>query len=102
MADRTPYFRASYDAVETTPRPPVPPTTTGLPRSDGLSRCSTAAKNASRSRWSTDASDLTAANYPVPRTAPTLDPAPLPSTGRPPAHLSPGPAGDGPGCPPPR
>ncbi len=51
IADRTPKTRASYDAVATTPRPPTPPTTTGLPRSDGLSRCSTAAKNASRSTW---------------------------------------------------
>src|SRR5512139_751874 len=51
MADRTPYARASYDAVATTPRPPTPPTTTGLPRSEGLSRCSTAAKKASRSTW---------------------------------------------------
>src|SRR5690349_23734333 len=55
MADRTPYLRASYDAVETTPRGPTPPTMTGLPRSDGLSRCSTAAKNASRSRCRIDA-----------------------------------------------
>src|SRR5947209_2238647 len=36
--------------MATTPRPPTPPTTTGRPRSEGLSRCSTAAKNASRSR----------------------------------------------------
>src|SRR5215213_9330522 len=50
MAERAPYARASYEAVATTPRPPVPPTTTGLPRSEGLSRCSTAAKKASRSR----------------------------------------------------
>src|SRR4051812_18857807 len=55
MAERTPYRRASYDAVATTPRPPTPPTTTGLPRSDGLSRCSTAAKKASRSRCMTEA-----------------------------------------------
>ena len=41
--------------MATTPRPPTPPTTTGLPRSDGLSRCSTAAKKASRSRWRTEA-----------------------------------------------
>ena len=47
--------RASYDAVATTPRPPTPPTTTGLPRSEGLSRCSTAAKKASRSTWRIDA-----------------------------------------------
>src|SRR5689334_15994254 len=57
MAERTPYVRASYDAVATTPRPPTPPTTTGLPRRDGLSRCSTAAKKASRSRCITDAVD---------------------------------------------
>ena len=68
MAERTPYFLASYDAVATTPRPPVPPTTTGLPRSDGLSRCSTAAKNASRSRWRTEAWSRTGATY---RAAPT-------------------------------
>ena len=59
IADRTPNTRASYDAVATTPRCPTPPTTTGLPRSDGLSRCSTEAKKASRSRWSTDASRRT-------------------------------------------
>ena len=41
IAEWTPWTRASYDAVATTPRPPTPPTTTGLPRSDGLSRCST-------------------------------------------------------------
>ena len=45
------------------PRPPTPPTTTGLPRSDGLSRCSTEAKNASRSRCSTDASGRMGATY---------------------------------------
>ena len=51
MAERMPNTRASYEAVLTTPRSfgPPPPTTTGLPRSAGLSRCSTAAKNASRS-----------------------------------------------------
>ena len=39
------------DAALTTPRSfgPPPPTITGLPRSSGWSRCSTAAKNASRS-----------------------------------------------------
>ena len=50
IAEWTPNTRASYEAVDTTPRPPSPPTMTGLPRSDGLSRCSTDAKNASRSR----------------------------------------------------
>src|SRR3712207_5190101 len=59
MADRAPKARASYDAVATTPRPPTPPTTTGRPRSDGLSRCSTAAKKASRSRCRMLASRLT-------------------------------------------
>src|SRR6478735_9268901 len=70
MAERTPYSRASYDAVATTPRPPTPPTTTGLPRSDGLSRCSTAAKNASRSRWRTEAWARTGATY-LPAPTPT-------------------------------
>ncbi len=64
IADRTPKRRASYDAVDTTPRPPSPPTITGLPRNDGLSRCSTAAKKASRSRWRIDASGRTAAPHP--------------------------------------
>src|SRR5215204_5634499 len=59
MAERTPKVRASYDAVATTPRTPVPPTTTGLPRSDGLSRCSTEAKKASRSRCSNEGSRRT-------------------------------------------
>src|SRR3546814_13366727 len=58
MAERTPKALASYDAVATTPRPPTPPMMTGLPRSEGLSRCSTAAKKASRSMCSTDASVL--------------------------------------------
>src|SRR4051812_50206603 len=53
MADLAPDWRASYDAVDTTPRGPVPPTSTGRPRSDGLSRCSTAAKNESASACST-------------------------------------------------
>ena len=57
IADRTPCTRASYDAVATTPRGPMPPTMTGLPRSDGLSRCSTEAKKASRSRCMIDAVD---------------------------------------------
>ena len=43
IAERTPKTRASYEAVATTPRWPTPPTTTGRPRSDGLSRCSTEA-----------------------------------------------------------
>src|SRR3954454_6900688 len=64
MAERTPYLRASYDAVLTTPRPPTPPTTTGFPRSEGLSRCSTEAKKASRSRCITEASRRMAATYP--------------------------------------
>src|SRR3954451_2754813 len=76
MAERTPYLRASYDAVLTTPRPPTPPTTTGLPRRDGLSRCSTEAKNASRSRCITDASGRMAAPY---RGSPTPSRAPLPA-----------------------
>src|SRR3954454_22471224 len=70
MAERTPYVRASYDAVATTPRPPTPPTTTGLPRSEGLSRCSTAAKKASRSRWRTEAWSRTGATYPSVPTPP--------------------------------
>ena len=49
IAERTPKRRASYVALETTPRPSVPPTMTGLPRSDGSSSTSTAAKNASMS-----------------------------------------------------
>ena len=53
IAERAPNARASYDAVATTPRPPTPPTMTGRPRSEGLSRCSTEAKNASRSRCRT-------------------------------------------------
>ena len=42
IAENTPYLRASYDAAATTPRFPSPPTTTGLPRSSGRSRNSTA------------------------------------------------------------
>ena len=53
IAERAPNARASYDAVATTPRTPTPPTMTGRPRSEGLSRCSTEAKNASRSRCRT-------------------------------------------------
>ena len=43
----TPNAFASYEAASTTP----PPTATGLPRSRGSSRCSTDAKNESRSAW---------------------------------------------------
>lgn len=41
MAERTPKFRASYEAAQTTERFPRQATTTGLPRSRGSSRCST-------------------------------------------------------------
>jgi hypothetical protein len=41
MAECTPKGRASYDAALTTPRAALPPTKTGLPRSLGLSSCST-------------------------------------------------------------
>jgi hypothetical protein len=54
----TPNSRASYDAVATTDRvagSPVPPTTTGLPRSSGRRSTSTAAMNWSRSTWSIQA-----------------------------------------------
>src|SRR4051812_35011425 len=95
MAERTPYTLASYDAVATTPRPPTPPTTTGLPRSEGLSRCSTAAKNASRSRWSTDASPRTRAPYPASR----RPDGHFPSTVHPSAPCSTGPARGGSHCP---
>ena len=40
MAERTPNARTSYLAAATTPRLLPPPTTTGLPRSSALSRCS--------------------------------------------------------------
>jgi hypothetical protein len=44
IAERTPKTRASYDAVDTTPRPVgSAPTITGSPRSSGRSRCSIAA-----------------------------------------------------------
>ena len=43
IALRTPNRRASYDALETTPRTAVPPTTTGLPRRDGSLSTSTPA-----------------------------------------------------------
>ena len=52
MPEPTPYSRASYDAVETTPRSvgsPRPPTTTGSPASSGRRSTSTAAMNWSRS-----------------------------------------------------
>ena len=51
IAEKTPYRRASYDAAATTPRRPVPPTTTGCPRSSGRRRSSHATKNASMSTW---------------------------------------------------
>ena len=41
IAERTPNMRASYDAAHTTERAPRQATTTGRPRSDGSSRCST-------------------------------------------------------------
>ena len=41
IAERTPNLRASYDAAQTTERLPRHATTTGRPRSDGSSRCST-------------------------------------------------------------
>lgn len=43
IAEVTPKRRASYDALATTPRPPVPPTIRGRPRSRGSSRASTEA-----------------------------------------------------------
>ena len=43
MAECTPERRASYDALVTTPREPVPPTITGFPRSDGSFNTSTLA-----------------------------------------------------------
>jgi hypothetical protein len=41
MAERTPKRLASYEAAQTTERLPRQATITGLPRSWGLSRCST-------------------------------------------------------------
>jgi hypothetical protein len=41
IAERTPNFRASYEAAQTTDRFPRHATITGLPRNSGLSRCST-------------------------------------------------------------
>jgi hypothetical protein len=49
MAERTPNFRAAYEAVDIMPRPP---TAKGRPHSEGLSSSSTAAKNASMSTCS--------------------------------------------------
>ena len=44
MAEWMPNLRASYEQADTTPRcPGAAPTMTGLPRSDGSSRCSTEA-----------------------------------------------------------
>src|SRR3954464_15176722 len=52
MAECTPNFRAAYEAAETTPRSSaLPPTTTGLPFSDGSRSSSTETKNASMSTW---------------------------------------------------
>src|SRR5256885_16602118 len=52
MAECTPNFRASQEAAETTPRScRWPPTTTGLPFSDGSNSSSTETKKASMSTW---------------------------------------------------
>src|SRR5580692_463211 len=52
MAECTPNLRAAYDAAETTPRSlRWPPTTTGLPFSDGSKSSSTDTKKASISTW---------------------------------------------------
>src|SRR5712691_1551027 len=52
MAECTPNLRAAYDAADTTPRSSGrPPTTTGLPLSEGSNSSSTDTKNASMSRW---------------------------------------------------
>src|SRR4051812_40851296 len=52
MAECTPNFRAAYDAAETTPRSfGLPPTTTGLPFSEGSRSSSTETKKASMSTW---------------------------------------------------
>src|SRR5580693_6891869 len=51
-AECTPNLRASYDAADTTPRSfGRPPTTTGLPLSEGSNNSSTDTKNASMSTW---------------------------------------------------
>src|SRR3954451_15915230 len=44
-------MRASYEAAATTPRLPVPPTTTGRPRRSGRRRSSQDTKNAFMSTW---------------------------------------------------
>src|SRR3954453_12152772 len=52
MAECTPNFRAAYEAAETTPRSfALPPTTTGLPLSEGSRSSSTETKKASMSTW---------------------------------------------------
>src|SRR5580704_9444329 len=52
IAEWTPNFRAAYDAADTTPRSfRCPPTTTGLPFSDGSNSSSTDTKKASMSTW---------------------------------------------------
>src|SRR3954471_6622208 len=52
MAECTPNFRAAYEAAETTPRSSgFPPTTTGLPFSEGSRSSSTETKKASMSTW---------------------------------------------------
>src|SRR3954469_13139743 len=52
MAECTPNFRAAYEAAETTPRSfAFPPTTTGLPLSEGSRSSSTETKKASMSTW---------------------------------------------------
>ncbi len=43
IAERTPYRRASYDALETTERPSGDPMISGSPRSEGSCSTSTAA-----------------------------------------------------------
>src|SRR6185503_6878414 len=62
IPEPTPNARASYDAVDTTPRSvgsPRPPTTTGSPASSGRRSTSTAAMNWSRSTCSTQAREVT-------------------------------------------
>src|SRR6185369_5593668 len=52
IAEWTPKRRAAYDAADTTPRSfGLPPTTTGLPFSEGSYSSSTDTKNASMSTW---------------------------------------------------
>ena len=65
IPEPTPNARASYDAVDTTPRSvgsPRPPTTTGRPASSGRRSTSTAAMNWSRSTCSTQAREVTPAS----------------------------------------